>query len=359
MIKQNEIMTDIYIHIGTHKTGSSTIQSALRSTSKAHPEEGWRYARLTTATATEIMQTKLYDEKLVRRFKCELQRTMRRVKSTDKVILSSEALSGLPIDGYRNSNAIFSMLRDATKGHNVKIVIFLRRQDSFVESMYTQKIHEGGDLDFESFVNQFNSHDALDYHRMLTDLRSYFGDQDVIVRSYHASSNRDLLTDFGDIIGSKALRYCEQVDKNPSYSRQALEIARICNRSLGASRKRQLRHALQTVMAKKRSEPFSYFTDDSRTRFLNRYNSSNLDVANRYFDGNLEKLFPPPEASKPSYNDDSLSYDDVAELVIQILNENPIDNKRSGILAGIRFTRSDHPPLRRLMQKVQGAFRRH
>lgn len=346
-----ETMKDIYIHVGTHKTGSTTIQHALRATSSAKAEEGWIYSG-TSATMKEIMRANQYDKKLVQRFNMEVESMMQRAKSSNRVILSSEALCGSPDDGYSNSNPVFSMLRDATNQFNVKIVIFLRRQDSFVESMYTQKIHQGEALEFESFVERYNSPDALDYRRMLDDLRACFGDQNLIVRSYHESSKIGLLVDFGEIIGSKTLRYLEQGDKNPSYSRHALEIAKICNRSLDQSRKGQLRWALQATMAKDRFEPFSYFTDDERSKFLNRYQVSNRDVANRYFGGDLERLFPTPKVSKPISHNESLTYDDVAGLIVQILNGNS-SNNGSGIIAGIRVALSGYPRLRRLIQKVR------
>lgn len=344
-------MTDIYIHVGIHKTGTTTIQHALRYTSRTKAEEGWIYSG-TTATAKDIMRANQYDKTLVQRFNVEVESMMQRAKSANRVILSSEALCGSPSDGYRNSNAVFSMLRDATNQYNVKIVIFLRRQDSFVESMYTQMIQQGESLEFESFLEQYNQPDALDYRRMLDDLRSCFGNQNLIVRSYHESSEIGLLADFGEIIGSKALRYSEQGDKNTSYSRHALEIARICNRSLDHNRKPQLRRALQAAMPKNRLESFSYFTDDERSNFLNRYQVSNRDVANRYFDGDLERLFPTPKASKPITHNESLTYDDVAGLIVQILNGNT-SNNGSGIIAGIRVALSGYPRLRRLIQKVR------
>ena len=186
-------MSDIYIHIGTHRTGSTTIQHALRYTAGAYAEEGWVYSEGGNATAKDIMRANQYDKTLVQRFNVEVESMMQRAKSANRFILSTEVLSGSPYNGYRNSNAVFSMVRDATNQYNVKIVIFLRRQDSFVESMYTQMIHQGKSLEFESFLEQYSSPDALDYRRMLDDLRSCFGDQNLIVRSYHESSKIGLL----------------------------------------------------------------------------------------------------------------------------------------------------------------------
>ena len=346
-------MTDAYIHIGTHKTGSTTIQHALRDISRAHPEEGWIFAG-TTATAKSMMQPHRYDKRLVRQFGAEFERLVRRARAAraKRVILSSEALSGSPDDGYLNSKGVFAMLRDATRRYHVKVIIFLRRQDSFVESMYTQKIHEGGTLEFENFLHQYDSPDSLDYRRILDDLSSSFGEQALVVRSYHESARAGLLADFGEIIGSESLRCAEEAARNPSYSRHALEIARLCNRSLDTTGQRRLRHALQTTMPKGASEPFSYFPDDERAAFLSRYEVSNRDVAQRYFDGDIMRLFPPPRPAQPTSANEGVQYDEVAGLVVALLNGDSRDKRRM-VLARIRGAILDHPRLRRLISRVR------
>ena len=346
-------MTDAYIHIGTHKTGSTTIQHALRDISRAHPEEGWIFSG-TTATAKSMMQAQQYDQRLVRQFGAEFERLVRQARSAqaNRVILSSEALSGLPDDGYLNSKAVFSMLHDATSRYPVKVIIFLRRQDSFVESMYTQKIHEGGTLEFENFLHQYDSPGSLDYRRMLDDLGTSFGEQALVVRSYHESARTGLLADFGEIIGSESLRYAEQAARNPSYSRHALEIARICNQSLDKSGIRRLKRALQATMPKSRSEPFSYFSDDARAQFLDRYEVSNRDVAKRYFGGDLARLFPPPRPARPASASEGLQYEEAAGLVVALLNGDSRD-KRRRVVARIRRAILEHPRLRKLVSRVR------
>lgn len=346
-------MTDAYIHIGTHKTGSTTIQHALRDTSLALPEEGWIFSG-TTATAKSMMQAQRYDKGLARRFGAEFERLVQRARSAraNRVIISSEALSGSPDDGYLNSKAVFAMLRDATSRYYVKVIMLLRRQDSFVESMYTQKIHEGGTLEFERFLNQYDSPDSLDYRRILDDLSSSFGEQALFVRSYHESARAGLLADFGEIIGSESLRCAEETARNPSYSRHALEIARLCNRSLDTTGQRRLRHALQTTMPKGASEPFSYFPDDERAAFLSRYEVSNRDVANRYFDGDIMRLFPPPRPARATSADEGLQYDEVAGLVVELLSRDFRDEGRS-VADRFRGAILDHPRWRKLISTVR------
>lgn len=348
-------MTDIYIHIGTHKTGSTTIQHALKNTSQAE-SVNWIYSGF-TKTLGDLMKAMQYDNALVKRLKVEIQGKMLHAKSVKakRLILSSETLSGLPQIGYLNSNAVFSMLRDATSQYDTKIVIFFRRQDSFVESFYTQMIHEGEGLEFESFLKQVSSPDALNYSRMLDELSAAFGEQSLIVKSYHESSKIGLIDNFSEIIESNLPLYSTK-DYNLSYSHHAVEIAKICNKSLSQKGKHHLRHTLQSVLAKNRKEPFIYFTDEERTRFLNKYQLSNREVANRFFEGDLERLFPTPGKSKQTSHLENLTYEDVARVVVHILNQNYKTNE-SGIIAGILVALQGYPKLRRLLGKIRYVFK--
>lgn len=343
-------MTEIYIHIGTHKTGTTTIQHALGSAVGGNCGRDWIYIKA-PQTAKDFMRAEQYDKKLVQKFRAEVQSKMSNRESENPVVLSSEALGGMPTNGYQNSNVVYSMLRDALAEYNAKIVIYLRRQDSFVESMYTQKIHEGDALEFESFLTQYDAPDALDYSRMLGDLIGFFGDQNLIVKSYHEASKKGLLIDFGEIFGSRLLQCTSNGDKNPSYSRDALEIAKICNASLDGEQKRQLRRALQETMAKERSESFAYFTDKDRAKFMEKYEASNLDVASRFFSGDINRLFPAPKASTPVSHNENVAHAKVARLVVNLLNANA-SNPNYGINAGIPFFLSGYPRLRRLIRNV-------
>ena len=78
----------------------------------------------------------------------------------ERFVTSWEGFSGNPRLAYQNANAVASMLRESTKSLDVRIIVYLRRQDEFVESMYTQTIHEGGS--FAVFVCDGHGLDAGD-----------------------------------------------------------------------------------------------------------------------------------------------------------------------------------------------------
>jgi len=313
-------MKNLYIHIGTHKTGSTTIQHALRETSKKSKHNKWSLVTPPNSSS-EFMHAKRYNDKLVNKFKLELQSGINRADTNQKLIISSESLSGSPENGYKNSDIVASMLKSATTSYNVIIIIYLRRQDEFIESIYTQKIHQGESLSFNKFKQNFNSTKTLNYNHLLNSFEKNFGKSNIIVRSYHKASENGLLTDFEEAAGIYLLPSTQNKRKNPSYSRNALEIARICNKQLTGNQIKHLRKSLQKTMAKDKNEPFTFFDKNSRSDLLQKHRHSNQEVAKNYFNNNIELLFPSKNITSTSNHHNKLTPESISPLIIELINQ--------------------------------------
>jgi len=348
-------MAGMYIHIGTHKTGTTTIQHALRDASAiAGVQEGWEY--LTTPRAAKsLMHAKTYDEDIVKKFSKELDNKVSRTGKSLRVIMSNEGLSGMPTDGYLNSSVIAAMLRDITKDFDAKIIIYLRRQDDMAESMYIQKIHEGGTFSFDEFISQLKPGLSYNYSRILKDWASCFGKENLIVRSYHSACQRGLLDDFGEVIGSAGIIHAKSDRKNPSYSNNAIQIARIANSILNESSRRRLRWSLQKTMAKQKSESHSLFSADIRNKFMDVYKESNQDVANQFFSDTLENVFPAFKSENKEVIDmtqiNCIEYKDIVPLIVELISAG--EKKESvGVIAGAKVALSGYPRLKGLLRRI-------
>lgn len=317
-------MKEIYIHIGTHKTGTTCIQKELSTYDKESISEGWKYIKSPRCTKNFMTSTQ-YDITLVNKFKAEIDTAIKKEKSAQKFILSSEALSGNPCNGYLNSDVVSLMLKEATKGYHVKIIIYLRSQDDFLESMYTQTIHEGGTSDFNTFLSCFDHPNSLNYDIFLRNFEVSFGLNNLHVQSYSHVSKEGLIKDFSKIIKSELLfKSTPTTRKNISYSRDALEIARVCNSKLNNQQKKQIRKTLQKIMFKEKSESFSFFTHSARITFMEKYKTSNKGIAKRYFKGDLDCLFP--VTTHISKNDTGPTCTQVSRLLIELFEQN--NNKK-------------------------------
>ena len=350
-------MTKIFIHIGTHKTGTTTIQHALQVSSVFYGRrEGWDYLPIPLA-ARNLMNAQIYDEKIVREFSKDLRKLIKKSNNSLTKIISSEALSGTSSNGYLNSSVVAMMLRDITKTYDTKIIVYLRRQDEIVESMYTQEIHEGNSLSFEEYFSKLTPGLSFNYSRFIKDWVSCFGENNIIVRSYHSAAKRGLLKDFGEIIGSTGILNSSSERKNPGYSYNAIKIAQLVNTILDDPLKENLRHALQKTMAKQKSETYAYLSKDNRNKFLNMYKDTNQELADLCFNGTVTKVFPKTiqniSEAEGIGNQECIAYEDLAPFVMELLYSSR-PKVAVGLIAGVKVIISGYPRLKKVLQTILG-----
>lgn len=329
-------MVKLYIHIGTHKTASTTIQTALYNNRGYLENEGivvlsppisFRTLMSSTTLNVDLSKDNLSLVNQVKQYP----------KNADlNFLVSFEGLSGDPILGYKNSKIIAKILREMTLEFEVKIIIYLRRQDHFIESLYTQKIHEGESYSFHEFINKFDEF-SFNWESLLDSYDNEFGKENLIVRKYDTENlpkSNSILRDFGTIIGSK---YMQMIDNNESrnlgYSRDALEVARLTNPYLNESDKKRLRHILQKTNTKQPFDSYSFFSELEREHFLSQYIRSNSNVAKKYFYGSSEGLFPESNPSIENGQYQGLTLENaVVVLTKAMLSTKEVQNENSSLI---------------------------
>ncbi len=139
-------MNKLFMHIGTYKTGSTALQQWLRINSNylksndiLYIPKSYNFLRKTINGDKNCNYIELKD---VRQ---SLFKTSRK-ENNKTLVISSEHLSGDPKYGYIDSLAIARTMKEITSGLNLQIfiIVYLRRQDNFFESLYTEMIHQGG-----------------------------------------------------------------------------------------------------------------------------------------------------------------------------------------------------------------------
>ena len=128
-----------YIHIGPHKTGTSSIQTFL----KENRAELLKYGYFVPASETFVgahhpLVRQLCGEPLPERKERAALRSLRQLRETpaEAVIISSEALATLLRDGD-TAKAFFSRIGELNL--QPKLVIFPRNQPQWLNSRYTQE----------------------------------------------------------------------------------------------------------------------------------------------------------------------------------------------------------------------------
>ena len=335
-------MNKLYLHIGTHKTGTTEIQQSLIFAKNNLVKEKIIYLPY-FPSSFELMRIKCLDNNMVAQCTDYLQEQTKRYSSQFRFIMSFEGFSGDLEQGYKNSRLIAQTLKEATSEFDVSVIVYLRRQDTFLESAYTQLIHQGESFSFSEFRNNydFSSFNWLD---LLNNYSEFFGKKNIILKRYdkkYLPYRKSLVENFSNIIGSISLKELELKESfNIGYDRPALEIARLCNPYLDQDEKKILRRILQSSGEKSPFNNYGYFTVDERRKFLEGYKDSNAEVNRKYSNDTSDLLFPDNDIYEANYP--GLTNEDIAKILILVLKEN----------IKIKKTRPVHL-LRRILKKIK------
>ncbi len=195
------------LHVGTHKTGTTSLQYFLQSNAEALERAGIAFSKTGWYGVVPGNHNVAWDllaghfDNYVRQLKHELQEL-----SAQSIVLSAEDLSLLhqrPLELAR----FIEMIRGA--GFNPKILVYLRDQAGFAESMYAERIKHGSVEQFEEYVERVidsGTHEAggstidFRYDRMLDSFAEAVGRENVLARPYSRSG--DDLAIFHDFLGA-------------------------------------------------------------------------------------------------------------------------------------------------------------
>lgn len=315
-------MSKLYLHIGTHKTGTTEIQQSLMFAKKNLANEKIIYVPY-FPSSFEMMRINCLDSNMIAQCVDYLQEQTKGYSSQYRFIMSFEGFSGDLEQGYKNSRFVAQTLKEATCEFEVSVIVYLRRQDTFLESAYTQLIHQGESFSFSEFRNNydFSSFNWLD---LLNNYSEFFGKKNIILKRYdkkYLPYKKSLIENFSNIIGAESLKELELKESfNIGYDRPALEIARLCNPYLEQDEKKILRRILQSSGIKSPFNNYGYFTADERQKFLEGYKDSNAEINREYFNDTLDSLFPDNDYYEENYP--GLTNEDITKILILVIKEN-------------------------------------
>ena len=147
-------MTQVFLHIGMHKTGSTAIQKRLEANGPLLQQHRISF--------DDDSKNQLKSATKKRNFKPWRKKLQRARASNSSLLVSNEVLSHLllaePSDAY---GCLGDWLTEAfqKQGCNVTLIAFLRDQPSYLNSQYTQHVKKFGlACDFETYVRRIMEH---------------------------------------------------------------------------------------------------------------------------------------------------------------------------------------------------------
>ncbi len=348
---------DLTLHIGTGKTGTTTIQKFLRTNSDALGKQGilyplsagvtrhGRFGLYVTPEESVARDPLWHDEpadtpaSFHRDFRSELLAEIARA-GLSRVLISDEGLYGAPAATLRRLRQVI----DAHFGQ-LRLVCYLRRQDDHLASRYQQVVKMGETRRLAVRTQEMDLSHTYDYASRLDLWTRLVGCPDFVVRRFEPESFVDasLIADFLDAAGITLdpAGLTPVPAMNESLDAESVEFLRILNlfrvRSQRAEPGRIRNRKLVVKLARSSRGPTLTLPEPALERFMARWESGNEAVARRYFGEEDGVLFRSPRRSRGTTSVQRLDPDrldyflDVTELPSRI-----------------------HPPLRRLVEREAG-----
>jgi hypothetical protein len=288
----------LYLHIGVHRTGTTSLQNFLFANRTNLEAQGFRYAFHAphhTDLAWQMLLGKLDARTLV----ADL------IRDIEDYGCHSMILSGEDFCQLENVQTLRLLLNH----FDVRIICYLRRQDLWLESWYNQHIRwpwnkEFSQLSAAAFFERRNEFHWIDYDRMLTRWADVFGKDNLVVRVFEKGQlARPLETDFCDICGIDATSLeLPRRQFNASIPIDALELLRHLDLYDKGDRQRAvIVQAVTDAYTKARADIRSHiFSSHRRLSVLRDFEESNARVARRFLGRTDGVLFRDP---LPEHND--------------------------------------------------------
>lgn len=313
-------MSTLYLHIGPPKTGTTTIQNFLSDNQEAlsahgicFPDLGYRYPGIDRhRTGHFLVRQRPHEGQKVSDFKKGLDKLQKLSLQYDSIILSDE---GIWKDGIHMTRFWKRLLAELQKRQiDLRIIVYLRRQDLWVQSFWSQKIKVGKtSLDFQEFLRFLNeSSYPLDYCAYMDMLSDIFGKDALIIRVMERGQfqgpEHSLVSDFLDIFGlSLSDGFIEQQElRNPKISGTYLEIKRMLN-MLPWFQNTRTNSFTGSIRQVQEQNPFQYdlkgrsfFAPGEQKQFRDSFTESNSRLAKEYLGREDGILFREDEDELPA-----------------------------------------------------------
>jgi len=307
-----------WLHIGTQKTGTTSLQHCLSANRERLLDQNFLYptspggVNHVGITAYSRNEEKIdlirkrcgiasSDEVTAyrRRLNEELNREIEQWRPS-AVILSNEHLSARV-----RSSVEIRRVEDLCRSFadRVTVVVYLRNQVDYLVSWYNTLVKGGNSKAFDSLgVRRIER--QVDYARMLAPWARVFGVENMQVRRFDAGDMKDgdIVEDFASVVGFET-KELERTDRlNQSLDVEALEFLRRFNshfpRVKGEGGNPERAGVVEALLARQGGEGFRM----SRAKALEieeRFRESNCEVNEKYFGSRHDPLFPPSLSVHP------------------------------------------------------------
>lgn len=307
------------LHVGTHKTGTTTIQNFAAANRAELARRGLVYPDyrfldrpdpvghhdLARALSSEQRHGMIQPDD-VRRLVDHLART---TAASDTLLISAEPFyrhlrfdpaTGTKGNWWEDRARYVALMADIFGPLDPEILVVFRRQDDFIESNYQEAVKSRGQT--RTFPEYIEANPYLvDYPRQLKLLQTAFGK--VRVRIFEDLKEPDLLTGFFSDLGIDLTGVPRIRAKNESLPLDIVLYLRELNATLGNTARKRVLLELHQLAATRTDVPanFRFFSPEGRRAFVEKFREDSRWLAQ--FVPQVEGrdgAFPPVKIDFPS-----------------------------------------------------------
>lgn len=308
----------IHMHVGQPKTGSSTIQRFLKNNRDVLIKKGYLYKlpnSYNQVSHQNILQKIVNSENPEKNFKefIDGQIEKAREEKCDNIIISSESLFFMPLEKLEK---LFSLYKD-----QLKIYVYLRRQDIFLESAWKQWHFKN--LEYKDFDDYVKKYKIPDYYKNLKKWSLIVGRGSINVfafekRNFPNGLESHFLQSIGVMSNLDDFNYTIKDDgwgENNGLSAKGLELAfkvrelaenDIHNHSIQFFINRHFK-----TMQKGHFVNYNILSFEKRTKILQEHREINEKIRQEYLQGDHELFKDSIELDKDKQDVDKLNFEKI------------------------------------------------
>ena len=278
----------VVIHAGIHRTGTTSLQRFLSGNRAALAGRGIGYP------GSDVHHQKL--AWALKRGDSDARDVLALISSVPTA--ETAIVSGEDFSIHRR----LDWLHELAAHVETHVILYLRRQDHWVNSWYNQHIKwpfsaEKSQMDPQEFLATLDDFYWLDYASLLTRWCDVVGRDKIHVGIVESGQVENVTDDFLARFGiERDGLVFEDNRSNDSLPVHLLEITRHLGLyRLKPRQRNRLLAALRTALADKTPETSTVFSPDERNRLLDRFSDSNHAAALEFF--NRDRLFLEPRPS--------------------------------------------------------------
>jgi hypothetical protein len=296
-------MKDFYLFPGAHKTGTTLLQAALHGQAERLEPHGIKVIPRTAFYSSPLFyylkSLRPGAKPVDRNLRKNARQWAREIRGTDsKLILSGESCFGEPnSQPYPGITTALETLSEMFPRRRIRITYYVRRQDSFFESVYIQRIQKGALPVFDKFYRA-TYRANYDWCSMLDTMAQTIGRRNIVIKPFEMiqwgpdNYVRDFFSCF-----VKDERLMEEVSKLPtttntnvSLSQYALDEALRKFPDLDADGRKKLIRELQREAANSNHQRAQLLSEERREQIAKKYSGANEKLFSKW---QLDERFRP------------------------------------------------------------------